>query len=206
MPRLFALVLCLASVGCGLSEPLARGRDLGQVVHLGISGSYVPGLYVWALAPLLGTSIGYQPQSAVVGSDYGYTHGWHQAGYGIVVGGEMARSEWGFSVDGFIERPLWNAYATQTQLLVMNLTVTDQRLGKDSQSIALRRAELGLHLLFVGASLGLDFFALGDFVAGWFGFDPSDDDHRELLRAPFNPLKEADDKAPQAETAVPSDS
>ena len=185
MPRSLALLLCLGLTGCGLAQPLARGRDLGQVLHVGVSGSYQPGVYAWILAPLLGTSLGYQPHGAALGSDYGYSHGWHQAGYGILVGGEMVRAEWGFSVEGFVDRPLWDAYATQTQLLVMNLTVTDQRIGRESQSLALRRVEVGLHLLFVGASLGIDLFAVGDFAAGLFGFDPSEDDHRELLRAPF---------------------
>jgi hypothetical protein len=185
MPRLLAVLLSLLTLGCGLTRPADRGRDLAQVLHLGISGSSQPGLYVWALAPLLGTSVGYQPHAAYVGSDYGYTYAWHQAGYGMLAGGELVRAEWGFSVEGFIDRPLWDAYATQTQLMLMNLTVSDQRLGSTAQTIALRRVEVGLHVLFVGVSVGLDLFALGDFLAGWFGWDPSDDDDFVPLHAPF---------------------
>jgi len=185
MSRLLAVLLSLASLGCGLTRPADRGRDLAQVLHLGLGGSLQPGLYFWGLAPLLGTSLGYQPHGAYVGSDYGYTHGWHQAGYGIVVGGELVRTEWGHSVEGFIDRPLWDAYATQTQLLLMNLTVNDHRLGSSAQTIALRRIEVGFHVLFVGVSVGLDLFAIGDFVAGCFGSDPSNDDDFVPQHAPF---------------------
>lgn len=190
MRRALLLGLALAvgpalAPGCGLTEPGQRLTDASQILHVGLGGSLEPGLYAWALVPVFGTSLGYQGHASYVGSDYGYTWGWHQAAYGVLVGGEIVRAEFGQSVDGFFQRPLHQAYVTQSHTLVINGTVTDRRLPVGARSIALRRVEAGVHVLVVSVSLGIDLFALGDFVAGWFGFDPSDDDGVALPHAPF---------------------
>ncbi|RKY22141.1 MAG: hypothetical protein DRQ55_02020 [Planctomycetota bacterium] len=192
-PRLASLVLgcglALSTVGflpgCGLAEPGHRARDASQMLHVGLGVSLGPSLHTWALAPLFGTSLGYMQDSAWVGSDYGYAWGWHQAAYGVLIGGEMVRAEFGQSVEGFVDRPLYQTYATQTQLLLFNLVVSDERIGSEAQALSLRRAELGLHLLVVGASLGVDFVEIFDFGAGIFGWDPAGDDGIERRHAPF---------------------
>lgn len=201
-----ALAALLGLTGCGLADPGARARDLGQVLHLGLGGSLVPGFHVWGLVPLLGTSLGYSHDSAWVGSDYGYTLLWRQAGYGALLGGEMVRSEFPYPVSTFWRQPLWDAYLTQGQLMFMHLAVTDQRLGKDAQAIVLRRAEVGLHLLWVGVSLGLDLVHLFDALVGFGGWDPSGDDHTRPAHAPFwRPDRDAP-AAPAPEVRPPVDS
>lgn len=166
------------------------------MLQVGLGGSLQPGLYLHALAPMFGTSLGYMGNSAYVGSDYGYTFGWHQAGYGMIIGGEVVRAEFGQSVDGFIDRPLHQTYATQSQIFFMNLVVTDQRIDAGTNTLSFRRAELALHLLVVGASVGVDFYEIFDFGAGLFGFDPLNDDGREPAHAPF-PVPDPNAPAPK---------
>lgn len=183
------LLLALAMPACGLMDPGARARDAGQIVHAGVGVSLEPSLYLHALAPLFGTSLGYMGDTAYVGSDYGYTFGWHQAGYGMLIGGEVVRAEFGQSVQGFSKRPLHQTYAVQTQMLFLNLVVRDERIGEEARAISLRRFEANLHVLVIGLSLGLDVFETFDFVGGFFGLDLTGDDEREPRHAPF-PLPE----------------
>ena len=58
------------------------------------------------------------------------------------------------------------------------LTVNDGTRGKLEVSG-------NLHVLVAGAELGLDFGEMGDFLLGWFGLDPADDD----VRDPFEALR-----------------
>ena len=45
-------------------------------------------------------------------------------------------------------------------------------------------SDLGLHLLLVGAETGLDAVEIGDFLGGWFGFDPMEDDFPGVAKVP----------------------
>jgi hypothetical protein len=199
--RTLASLLLIAGCwlpGCGLAEPGHRARDASQMIHAGVGVSLGPSLHVWALAPLFGTSLGYMQDAAYVGSDYGYTTGWHQAAYGVLIGGEMVRAEFGQSVAGFTKRPLYQTYATQSQMLLFNLVVTDERIGSDAQTLSLRRLEVGLHVIAVGASLGVDLVEIFDFGAGLFGWDPSGDDGVDKRHAPF-PLPPTPEEYQRAE-------
>jgi len=187
MPRrALTLLACLSLAACSGTWWSARGRDAGQVAHLGLGASLTPGLYVHAQAPLFGTSFGWMRDGAYVGSDYGYTFVWRQAAHGAVVGGEIARAEWPRELEDFGYRHDFDAYWNQSQFVVLNVLVTDQR-GVVLSTLPLSRVEVGVHALFVGASLGVDVVEFVDFLAGWVGLDPMGDEHWVPLRAPFEP-------------------
>ena len=44
--------------------------------------------------------------------------------------------------------------------------------------------DLGLHVLLVGAEVGVDAVEIGDFFGGWFGFDPMEDDFPDVRKNP----------------------
>jgi hypothetical protein len=192
--RFLGLFACLLLAGCSGTWLGTRGRDGGQVVQLGLGGSLVPGLYARVAAPLFATSLGWMRDGAYVGSDYGYTFAWRQSAHGAVIGGELARAEWPLGLEDFGYRHDLDAYLDQSHFVVLGVTVTDQR-GRVLSTLPLARVEAQLHLLFVGASAGLDVVEFFDFLAGWVGFDPMGDDEWEGLRAPFAPLEGESDAA-----------
>ena len=44
--------------------------------------------------------------------------------------------------------------------------------------------DVGLHFLLVGAEAGVDAVEIGDFIGGWFGFDPMEDDFPDVRKNP----------------------
>jgi len=175
--------LLLAAPACTWTGQ--RLRDLSQTVHVGVGVSLVPTVFVYGVVPLFGTALGYLPDSWYVGSDYGYTAGWHQAGLGTVLGGEFVRAEFGHDVDGCMRGTNRELYLDQSQLFLIGLAVHDYRVARELGTITLSRFDVGVHVLVVGASLGLDVVELVDFLAGLVGLDPSSDDGVPLRRAPF---------------------
>ncbi|MCB9898849.1 MAG: hypothetical protein H6825_12665 [Planctomycetes bacterium] len=180
------LALCSAlAVAPACSYLEGRVRDLSQTVHVGVGVSLVPGLFVYACAPLFGTAFGYLHESTYVGSDYGYAFAWHQAGAGTLLGGEFVRAQLGHDVAGFTRGDNPALYLDQSQLFMISLAVQDYRTSRSPTAITLGRVDVGAHLLFVGASLGLDFVELFDFVTSTFGWDVLDDDEFVPRRWPF---------------------
>lgn len=175
--------LLLAAPACTWTGD--RLRDLSQTVHVGVGVSVVPTFFVYGVVPLFGTALGYLPDSWYVGSDYGYTAGWHHAGIGTIMGGEFVHSEFGHSPDGWLRGTNRDLHLDQSQLFLIGLAVHDYRVAREQGTITLSRFDVGVHVLVVGASLGLDVVELFDFVAGLAGFDPSGDDGVTLRRAPF---------------------
>lgn len=164
----------------------SRVRDLSQVVHVGVGVSLVPGLFVSACAPLFGTSLGWLGDSTYVGNDYGYTFAWHHAGAGTLLGGQFARTEFGLDVEGFTRGDNTALYLDQSQLFLISLAVQDQRTSRRPKAITVSRLDVGLHVLVIGASLGVDIAELFDFVTSIFGWDVMDDDDFVPRRHPFD--------------------
>ena len=185
MNRTLLLLLVLASTpACAYLHQ--TGRNFEESFHLGVGVSIEPGVLAYATAPVLGTSLGYLGNSYYVGTDYGYTHGWHQIGQGILVDGELARSEFGHSIHGLSVGRERHAYLDQSQYGLINYVRHDHRDETSPGSISLTQFEVGMHFVFVGMSIGLDYVQLADAFTGLVGYDLLGDDGYVPLRAEFD--------------------
>jgi hypothetical protein len=192
--------LLLGASGCTYFQHLRK--DAAETLHVSLGASWVPGLYARVQVPVVGTSLGYLPAATYVGTDYGYTFTWRQAGAGILLGGQIVRTHLDADIDKYWNGYLADAYVDQSHYLALNVVATDKRTKLGNQElIPYSKIEGGVHLLFVGAQAGVDFIEALDLVAGVFGWDmlgdddydaetPEADDAAEVPAAPADPKKD----------------
>ena len=161
--------LTLGTPGCTYFRHL--GKDASETVHVGLGASLMPGIYLRAQAPVFGSSVGYLPRAIYVGSDYGYTSTWKQAAAGVVMGGQMVRTHLDANIDKYWNGYLANAYLDQSHYLILNVVAVDKRSSLGQQTIPFSKVGGGVHILFVGAQVGVDFVQVLDLVTGVFGWD-----------------------------------
>ena len=196
---LLLVLLLLPATGCAYFRNV--GKDATEMIHVGVGASLVPGLYAYAQAPIFATSVGYLPKSVYVGSDYGYTHMWKQAGAGILLGGQLVRTPMDADIETYWTGYLADAYLDQSHYLILNVVASDKRTAFSRGHLGLTKFDIGLHVLFVGAQAGVDFVEVLDFATGLFGWDLLDDN--DFGRAPED--DSADDEFDAGESAPADD-
>lgn len=160
--------------GCSYLRGVAK--DAGEVVHLGVGISTVPGLRAAVLAPYVSLDAGYLSGGKYVGTDYGYTNGWNEYAGGVLVAGVVERSEFGNDLDNSTvsNPPTPNAYLSRGEFF-FPIQFRDLRLHSKSQ-VNISKVEAEVHVLFVGVSVGVDLAEFADFLTGIFGWDLLSDD------------------------------
>jgi len=204
------LALLVGLPGCTYFRHL--GKDAGETLHVSVGASLVPGLYARVQAPLFSTSFGWLRRGGYVGTDYGHAFAWKQASAGIVLGGELVRTDLDADIDRFWTGHLADAYLDTSHYFVLTLVATDTRTALGSRTLSLTKFEVGVHALVVGAQVGLDALELLDLVTGVFGWDLLDDDEfgsadaapPEAPRA-AEPVKEKPPKRPRKPDAPAPD-
>jgi hypothetical protein len=173
LPLLCALMM--AAPGCSYFQRLRK--DAAETLHVAVGASTVPGLFARVQVPVLSSSAGWLPHATYVGTDYGYVFIWQEAAAGIVVGGQMVRTDVDADIETYWTSYLPDAYLDQAHYLVLTVVATDERTALGGkQSIPYSKVEAGVHVLFIGAQLGVDYVQFLDLLTGVFGWDMLGDD------------------------------
>ncbi|MCB9898340.1 MAG: hypothetical protein H6825_10085 [Planctomycetes bacterium] len=180
------LAAALALCGPACTSLHQAGKEFSEAYHVGVGFSPRPAAMIWFDLPVFGASLGYIGDSAWVGNDYGYTHGWYQVGHGLLLEGRMLRSEFGHRIGGLSSGLERRAYLDQEQYALVNLIKADHRDESRPGSIGVTRIDFGVHLLFVGFSLGIDVLQFLDACSGLCGVDLLWDDDEAHVRALFD--------------------
>ncbi len=200
---MLALSLALASFSPGCSYARQLGKDAAECLHFSVGASASPGLYARLQAPVFGTSVGWLPAATYVGTDYGFAYVWQQAGAGVVLGGQLVRTDLETDIETYWTGYLADAYLDQSHYFVLNLVATDIRTSLGAGQIGISKIEAGLHALFVGVQVGVDVLEVLDLLTGVFGWDLLRDEHfgQEDTTPPTSPSPPADSELAEPDPA-----
>jgi hypothetical protein len=178
--RLAATVVMLAALGVspGCAYTQHAAKDFGEVFHIGIGISTTPGVKLSMRASVLVLMGAWMPDSWYVGSDHGAAYIWRERAYGFPFAtGLMDRwydQEPTPSSDQEVD-----AYLSEDVFFVVSVPIEDTRLEDLAPRMQLlvrgSQLEMGVHLVFVGASLGINVAQACDFAGALLGFDPLGD-------------------------------
>ncbi len=193
---LWLLITVSALPGCTYVRDV--GRDFGQVFHLGAGVSDRAGFSLHWNALGAGSQTGYLHRSTYVGTDYHYAHRWHQWGAGILFG---VQERWVRNKAPREERTEDPATRRGTRqdyyhgkLWVVEMTELDLRGNAITRP---GRIEVGVHLLVLGLSAGVNVVEFADFVTGLFAWDILGDRVRpeeDLEQPPSSTVSQALDR------------
>ncbi len=179
------LACVLLAPGCAYAHHV--GKDFGESFHLGLGVSSSPGIKVSARASLFTIIGAWMPDSYYIGTDHGVAGLWRERSYAIPL-------YHGITDRWYDEEPTPDAdqvvpaYLAEDVYFILNVPIEDVRLDDLSPPLQMlvrgSQVEVGVHLAYIGASLGVNVAQLCDWVAALVGFDPLGDRP--------NPYEEAD--------------
>ncbi len=177
LARIALLAAVLVAPGCAYATHV--GRDFGESFHLGLGISTTPGVKVAVRASILSLVGAWMPDSYYVGSDHGAAFVWRERGYGFPFYQALSDRWWDDepTPEASQEVP---AYLVEDTFFIVNVPSEDARLdGLDPRMqwvVRGSQVEVGVHAVFVGASVGVNVAQFIDFLAALITFDPLGDD------------------------------
>lgn len=177
--RILATLLALGLAGLpGCAYATHVGKDFAESFHIGVGISTTPGVKVMAQVSVLTLMGAWMPDSWYVGTDHGVASIWRERAYGFPF------------YKGLVDRwydheptPLSSqevpSYVAEDIFFVVMVPIEDTRLADLDPKMQLlvrgSQIQAGVHLAFVGASLGVNVAQLCDFLGALVGLDPLGD-------------------------------